>query len=142
MAMDSSEAAHMILTSLFTKVAPDMVAPDRTFVKAFPNWETQYTWNAVPNSCDTPNNLMNFEMFWGIVRREEGEGLYDLFDYELSSYISYCHEEMYKNLKRSPLESFEAGLIDFNGPFSRIDVDCLANLAVQVYEEYLASASK
>lgn len=140
MAMDiSNEAAHALLVDLFTKVAPDMVAPDRQFVKAFPNWETQYTWETVPNACDTPNNLMNFEMFWGIVRMEQGESLYDLFDYELSSYISYCHEEMHKNLKRSPFESFEAGLIDFSGPFSRIDVDCLVKLAVQVYEEYLAT---
>ena len=139
MAMDSNQAAHMILTSLFTKVAPDMVAPDRTFVKAFPNWETQYTWNAVPNSCDTPNNLMNFEMFWGVERREAGEDLYELFEYELGSYINFVHEEMYKNLKRSPFESFERGLIDFSGPFAKIDVDCLANLAVQVYEEYLAT---
>lgn len=140
MAMDiSNEAAHALLVDLFTKVAPDMVAPDRQFVKAFPNWETQYTWNAVPNSCDSPNNLMNFEMFWGIVRREQGESLYDLFDYELSSYIDYVHEEMHKNLKRNPFESFEAGLIDFSGPFAKIDIDCLVNLAVQVYEEYLAS---
>ena len=135
----SNEAASKFLQELFERVAPDMVQPDRQFVKAFPNWETQYTWETVPNSCDTPNNLMNFEMFWGIVRSEQGENLYDLFEYELGSYISYCHEEMHKYLKRTPLESFERGLIDFSGPFAKIDVDCLANLAVQVYEEYLAT---
>ncbi len=140
MAMDiSNDAATIMLQELFEKVAPDMVEPDRTFVKAFPNWETQYTWESCPNSCDTPNNLMNFEMFWGIVRSEKGENLYNLFEYEISSYLDYCHEEMHKNLKRNPFESFEAGLIDFNGPFARIDIDCLAKLAVKVYEEYLAT---
>jgi hypothetical protein len=128
-----------MLQDLFTKVAPDMVEPDRQFVAAFPNWETQYTWNTIPNSCDTPNNLMNFEMFWGIVRSEEGENLYSLFEYELGSYIDFVHEEMHQNLKRNPFESFEKGLIDFNGPFARIDVEYLARLAVQVYEEYLAT---
>jgi hypothetical protein len=143
MAMDipkiSADGARMILESLFIKVAPDMVEPDRQFVAGFPNWETQYTWESCPNSCDTPNNLMNFEMFWGIVRSEEGEDLYNLFEYELGSYIDFVHEEMHQNLKRNPFESFEKGLIDFNGPFARIDVEYLARMAVKVYEEYLAS---
>lgn len=144
MAMDiskdiSNEAAALILQSLFIKVAPDMVEPtDRDFT-GFPNWETKYTWDSVPNSCDTPNHLMNFEMFWGIVRREEGESLYDLFEYELGTYIDFVHEEMHQNMKRNPFESFERGLIDFNGPFARIDVEYLAKMAVKVYEEYLAS---
>ena len=140
MAMDiSNEAAHTILMSLFEKVAPDMVEPaDRAF-EGFPNWETKYTWDAVPNSCDTPNHLMNFEMFWGVERRDEGEDLYELFEYELGSYVGFVHEEMHKNMKRSPFESFERGLIDFNGPFARIDVEYLAKMAVKVYEEYLAS---
>ena len=136
--MDINEAAHLILSSLFTKVAPDMVEPDRAF-EGFPNWETKYTWDVVPNKCETPNHLMNFEMFWGICRREEGEDLYKLFEYELGSYINFVHEEMHQNLKRSPFESFERGLIDFNGPFARIDVEYLAKMAVKVYEEYLAT---
>jgi hypothetical protein len=141
MAMDiSNDAAHILLTSLFVKVAPDMVEPaDRANFEGFPNWETKYTWDVVPNKCDTPNNLMNFEMFWGIVRSEEGEDLYNLFEYELGSYIDFVHEEMHQNLKRNPFESFEKGLIDFSGPFARIDVEYLARLAVKVYEEYLAT---
>ena len=143
MAMDipkvSADGARILLESLFIKVAPDMVEPDRANFEGFPNWETKYTWESCPNSCDTPNNLMNFEMFWGIVRSEEGEDLYNLFEYELGSYIDYVHEEMHQNIKRAPFESFEAGLIDFNGPFARIDVEHLAKLAVKVYEEYLAT---
>lgn len=139
MAMDiSSEAAHIILTSLFTKVAPDMVEPDRTDIGEFPNWETKYTWDVVPNRC-TPDQIMNFEVFWGVERREEGEGLLELFEYELGSYVDFVHEEMHQNLKRNPFESFERGLIDWNGPFARIDVEYLAKMAVKVYEEYLAS---
>lgn len=140
MAMDiSSEAAHIILTSLFTKVAPDMVEPDRANFEGFPNWETKYTWDVVPNKCETPDQLMNFQVFWGVERREEGEGLLELFEYELGSYVDFVHEEMHQNLKRNPFESFEKGLIDFNGPFARINIEYLAKLAVKVYEEYLAN---
>lgn len=142
MAMDISnnEAAHMILQSLFTKVAPDMVEPDRSDIGQFPNWETKYTWDIVPNKCETPDQIMNFEMFWGVERREESEGLLELFEYELNAYIEFVHEEMHQNLIRTKaFESFERGLIDFNGPFARIDIEYVAKMAVKVYEEYLAS---
>lgn len=135
----SNEAAHMILSSLFTKVAPDMVEPaDRANFEGFPNWETKYTWDVVPNRC-TPDQLMNFQVFWGVERKEEGEGLLELFEYELEAYVDFVHEEMHQNLKRNPFESFERGLIDFSGPFARIDVEYLAKMAVKVYEEYLAT---
>ena len=137
--MDYERGAILLLESLFQKVAPDMVAPDREFVKAFPNWETQYTWESVPNSCDTPNELMNFEMFWGIANMTPGEDISYVLWYELRSYIDYIHEEMYKNLKGRPLESFEMGLIDFSGPFAKIDVELLAGMALAVYKEYLAT---
>lgn len=141
MAMDiSSEAAHIILTSLFKKVAPDMVEPDRANFEGFPNWETKYTWDVVPNKCETPDQLMNFQVFWGLERMEKGEELYELFAYELNAYIEFVHEEMHQNISRTkPFESFEKGLIDLNGPFARIDIEYLAKLAVKVYEEYLAN---
>ena len=130
----------MILESLFIKVAPDMVEPaDRANFEGFPNWETKYTWDVVPNKCETSDQLMNFQVFWGVERRDENEDLFNLFEYELGSYIDFVHEEMHQNLKRNPFESFEKGLIDFNGPFARIDVEYLARLAVKVYEEYLAT---
>lgn len=141
MAMDiSNEAAHIILTNLFAKVAPDMVEPERKNFDGFPNWETKYTWDVVPNGCQTPEQLANFEVFWGLERRDEGEGLLELFEYELGAYIDFVHEEMHQNLLRTKaFESFEKGLIDFNGPFARIDVEYLAKMAAKVYEEYLAS---
>lgn len=140
MAMDiSSEAAHIILESLFTKVAPDMVEPDRNF-EGFPNWETKYTWEMVPNTCETPDQLMNFEAFWGLQGWDKSENLLVLFEYELNAYIEFVHEEMHQNIIRTKaLESFERGLIDLNGPFARIDIEYIAKLAVKVYEEYLAN---
>lgn len=127
-----------ILDSLFrAPVAPAMIEPNREFNVEFPNWETEQTWKAIPNRIYDDNSREMFRDFWGLQPaeiRESGMTIVEICEYEIDRFIKSVHEDVHQDIVSKLSESsFERLILDFSGPFARIDIKWLAEAATDVW---------